>query len=217
MPPQPHPFAFGASASPTAPPNSQPQPGAQPLDPMALIAQLLGGTQQPQQQTSAPDLGGMLAGIRQAKDPQGAANKGYVPGQDNKFSPFSNGFFKTADQRQQIEQDRLGVPGFSSVPQAQQGQLLQQHIAPNNGVGAINANPMQSLIHPIIPSPLTSPSGTPANDALNLQQSQGLYAPGGAGQTPWNWTSTSPSPVSGHKVKPVAKGSPAKSPFSFGF
>lgn len=207
MPPQPHPFAFGASASPTAPPNSQPQPGAQPLDPMALIAQLLGGTQQPQQAAAAPDLGGMLAGIRQAKDPQGAANKGYVPGQDNKFSPFSNGFFKTMDQRQQIEQARLGTPGFSSMPQAQQGQLLQQHMAPNAAEGAALASPMPFQLDPSTLAMIHGQAPAPTLQSNLAQPTPNPFA-----------AFPPPAPrFSGPQAKPNAKGSPAKSPFSFGF
>lgn len=202
-----NPFSFGASAAPVVP-NSQPQPGAQPLDPMALLAQLISGSQQPQQQTT-PDLGGMLAGIRQAKDPQGAADKGYIPGQNNAFSPFSNGFFKTAEQRQQVEQNHLGGPGFSSIPQAQQGQLLQQHMAPNPAENAALASPAPFQLDP---STLAQIHGQ--QNPQTLQGMVGQPTPNpfvGFGQP------TRPPRFSGPTATPSAKGSPAKSPFSFGF
>lgn len=110
------PFSFGASASPTQ--QQQPQ---MPTDPNQLLAlmfqQMMQQQQQPQHQQQGPDLGALLAQLR--NDPQGDQNRAYMPGVNNEANPFSNGFFKTADQRHQIEQDRglsglvggVGIPG----------------------------------------------------------------------------------------------------------
>lgn len=76
----------------------QQQGQQQPFNPMMLLSQLLGGQQQPH----PFDFAGALGAVR--NDPQGDANKGYVPGSMNsQYNPFNNGFFggqPTAPQKQ---------------------------------------------------------------------------------------------------------------------
>lgn len=102
--PQRSPFAFGAGMdgmNPGTPP-VKPQP-AMPVGPpapahgfdMNTFLQFLMG-QMGQNQTPPPvDLGAQLSGVKKAQDPQGQANKGYTPGVNNAYNPFSNGFFNT--------------------------------------------------------------------------------------------------------------------------
>jgi hypothetical protein len=105
------PFSFGASALP--------QQQQQPTDPNQMMMQMfqqMMQQQQPQQQQQGPDLGALLAQLR--NDPQGDQNKAYMPGVQNQANPFDNGFFKTGDQRQQITQDRGlgGLVGGVGIP-----------------------------------------------------------------------------------------------------
>lgn len=117
--PNPAPFSFGAGFPGATP---QPQPPA-PVVPDAAAAApvvpqkpqhgglggfdlgkflqvlLAGGTNLLPQ----VNLGQQLASIRQAKDPQGEANRGYVPGAmpgqaSAQYSPFANGFFNSGSR-----------------------------------------------------------------------------------------------------------------------
>lgn len=75
------------------------------------------------------NLGQQLAGIHAAKDPQGAANRGYIPGamqgqMGSEYSPFANGFFQSHNQRIGNETAQLGQDGITGV---QAGLAPMQH------------------------------------------------------------------------------------------
>lgn len=159
-------FNFGTQ-SPQLP--TQPKPTSQPQhpDPWAMILQLMTQPQAPQHQGT--DLSGLLTQLR--NDPQGDANKAYIPGQQGPGNPFSNGFFKTAEQRKQIETDRLGTPGFSSqTPQAQQAALGTHQPVP--GANVMNAAGASPLPFQLDPSTLAMIHGqpNPATTSSDLAQ-----------------------------------------------
>lgn len=108
--PQRSPFAFGAGMDGTTggtppttgglPPKPVPTKPVQPSAPggfdMNTFLQFLMGQMGHNQAQPPPiNLGAQLAGVKQAQDPQGQANKGYIPGVNNQYNPFSNGFFNS--------------------------------------------------------------------------------------------------------------------------
>lgn len=124
-----------------------------------------GQSQQPHEK-----LGDLLTQLR--NDPQGDANKAYIPGQQGPGNPFSNGFFKTADQRKQIETDRLGTPGFSSMTPATQASALGTH-QPVSGMHEMNAAGASPLPFQLNPATLAmihqqpNPATTASNAAVD--------------------------------------------------
>ena len=120
-----------------------------------LIAQLLqGGGAQQQMQNNTP---ANLAALR--NDPQGDANKGYVPGVANQYNPFSNGFFNPASSQPHA----LANPPPLSPPS--------------------HAMPQRPAPQPFVPPAfgLTGPN-TPQNDAEALAAYKKQVAPGGMAQ-----------------------------------
>lgn len=98
-------FDFGASANPkpgfgfgispskpvTTPEAPTKPPVADETNPWAIFGRALAGIGAAH---SGIDIPRLLTALRH--DPQGDANKGYVPGVDNQSNPFSNGFFKNS-------------------------------------------------------------------------------------------------------------------------
>lgn len=109
---------------------------------LTLMTKMLGGQQQ--QAPTGPDLGALLAQIR--NDPQGDANRGYVAGHDGAGNPFSNGFFNDT-AAQMSPEARMATQGRSAKNQwAQLGQ--------NPGVEASGLTALMGKMTPI-------PSGPP--------------------------------------------------------
>lgn len=115
-----------------------------PTDPTAGLLALLAKALAPQPQQ---DLSGLLAQLR--NDPQGDANKGYIPGVSNASSPFSNGFFNDSAASMSPE-GRMATQGRSAMNQwAQQG-----------AVPGVDASALQSLMGQM--TPLPGPQATPS-------------------------------------------------------
>lgn len=105
------PFSFGAgmggTSAPLPPSPAAPGVGAAPVAPIAPVAppthsfnidsflQWLHTQNQQQAPTPPVDFGTQVGGIRKARDPQGEANRGYIPGVNNASNPFSNSFFNS--------------------------------------------------------------------------------------------------------------------------
>lgn len=143
MPPN---FSFGASADP-----SQPAPTSTPQNPMQLLAQFLpslfgGGQGQGGGGAAAQpfDIAGLLQQLHQVKDPQGFADRSYVPGVQNAYNPFDNGFFKNT----------------AAAPQVAQQQPQPQAIASSVATPAMGGSPAQPKKKPAT-QPLGSPSPNP--------------------------------------------------------
>lgn len=85
-----------ASQQPTVTTGQQPPQADQ--NPFAMFMQWM-MSQGQQQQQSPFDFAGLLRESR--NDPQGDANKGYIPGVANQYNPFDNGFFN--GQSQQVQ------------------------------------------------------------------------------------------------------------------
>lgn len=157
--PQLPPGTVGATSQPTAP-----QEGQQNM--FALIASLLGGQQQ---QQPGLNLGALLTQMR--NEPQGDANKGYVPGAmpgdaNAQHNPFANGFFQSQNQRIGNESAQLGQYGITGVQaglapiqhnpnQPSMGQPVQE--APPNFGGGFNPTTrgipggFEGMINPNLP------------------------------------------------------------------
>lgn len=194
-------FNFGASAAPAGGPAS----GGQPSDPMQLLMQYLMQGQQ-QQQPAPFDAGAAVSGVRAARDPQGAANRGYQPGVQNQYNPFDNGFFKTAEQRQQVEQDHLGNAGFSSLTPYAQAGALHANPTPDFAGAAMGASPGPFQLDPSTLALLhgSMPGAAPVSNP---------FMPQTAGARPPKFSGPPAGPQG--NARPAA-GSPRPS-FSFGF
>lgn len=214
-------FSFGASDSPVS--NSTPQPGVQPMDAWSALAQMLAGTRQ---QTAMPtmDFGSLLQQVHQVRDPQGFANRSYVPGGSGPYNPFTNGFFKSADERKQIEQDRLGTPGFSSLTPEQQASALRSNQPQDRIEAAVGASPLPFQLSPETLA-MIHQMPNPPTTAMNLFgfPSRELPPLGGLGYTPPVKTKNgmTQTPFGGvgptNYLKPGPMGSPSRNSFSFGF
>lgn len=207
--PYPGGFNFGASANPMTMPGTQPTQGT--MNPFQILTQLLGGGGQAS--GGMPDLGAMLSGIRQAKDPQGFADKSYIPGQQGPGNPFDNGFFKTAQERQAVEQQHLGGPGFSSLDPATQQQALMQHPMQNQGNNAAMASPQGFQLNPATANQFGIAQPAPTMQSDLMQPTQNPFGAFPTQVAPPKFA----GPAAGSQ-RPAPRrpmGSPSPSPFSF--
>lgn len=109
---------------------------------LAFMEKMLG--RQQQQAPAGPDLSALLSQIR--NDPQGDANRAYVPGHEGPGNPFNNGFFNNSASNLTPE-GRMATQGRSA--QNQWAQLGQ-----NGGVDPSTLTALMGKMTPI-------PSGPP--------------------------------------------------------
>lgn len=178
-------FGFGAQQpQPVITPGVTPIPPAAPAAPAANMWAVLGqalsgiGAAHP-----GIDIPGLLTALRH--DPQGDANKGYVPGVDNQSNPFSTGFFQNSASQLSPEARQASQGGSAMTQWGLLGQV------PGLDAGKLAAaTPVQAQ------APAT-PSVNQFSDPYFLAHLQKMFAP----QSPM--------------TPGVPKATAAKSPYSF--
>lgn len=160
------PFSFGASASPTQAPAGPVPPAGGNNDFLAALMKML--QQQPQQQQAPVDFASLFSSVR--NDPQGDANRAYVPGATSGAgSPFTNGFFNNSAADLSPEA-RAATQGRSASTQwAQMGQ--------NSNVDPAKLAGLFSQMTPI-PHPYESTEASPVSDPYFAGRMEHMFGPG---------------------------------------
>lgn len=142
-------------------------PGMPPLgaaqDPMMMLLQRL-MQPQPTPQASGPDLGALLAQLR--NDPQADQNKAYMPGVQNAANPFDNGFFNQSAASLSPE-----------ARQATQGNSAMTQWASRGAVPGVDPGILQSLMATMtpIPGPMATPQETFSDPFFMRRMELGPY------------------------------------------
>lgn len=145
-------FSFGASGRPQLPSETVTPPMVVPPNPQANIWSMLGQALAGAGASGKGlDIPALLTALR--NDPQGDANKGYIPGVDNASSPFSNGFFKD------------GASNMSPEARvASQGRSATNQWAALGGVPGVDPAKLQNIMGQMQPHPNGLGVGEPSVD-----------------------------------------------------